>query len=528
MKWDMLAATHVLGMKQTNKFFVLPYGNESLLYLFDDNGILWSSDDSGQTFISRQFDFGRVDYCDMFMEIGYDYIGGCLIVADVDAQFQRRLHVFITMDGGATWTEKLTLECESWHQFVARFDAYCFVELYGYFNNGENNLLITSNGFDTYFYTNTESVILDEYAGDFARAKFSDPYDCVLMGRGLNKGSTEWSPIIIENGWWQGECEINHQGIPYCYNDGMTHCRDLNCIDGLGATFFIASEDGIIYKSGMVPENGAIFPRGIEWYYEIKHVNGDVTFQHLEYTADTAINSRRVKIITETNTMYDKTDWVDYEYIYEEGDLVYWWNKELEEFTLLYDFGAVEGDMWIINGGGYTITVHVDAVQFVNYENQIYKILSVSDQNHLFTGDIICGIGHQKSFFPEGPIVKDFEVEGLRCFWQDGELLLTLGDEDCDAVYYGIHGLNETPNTAFTIYPNPTSNHLVITYITNSDIPSPSTPTPYHITTLLGQTVKSGLITSDNQQIDIHDLNQGFYFITIGEITQKIIIHHFQ
>ena len=280
--WNELPNTEFVSLDQpswtpNNQFVVLPYGNESLLFLFDDNGILWSSDDSGQTFISHQFDFGRVDYCEMFMEVGYDYIGGYLLVADVDAQFQRRLHAFITKDGGATWIEKLTLECESWHQFVARFGNSDYVELYGYFNNGENNLLITSNVFDTYFYTNTESNVLDEYAGNVAQAKFSDPYSCVLMGSELNKGSTEWFPIIIENGWWQGECEMNHFGIPYCYNDGMTHCRDLNCIDGLGATFFIASENGTVYKYGLV----SYFPIGTEWYYEIKHINGDITYQHL-------------------------------------------------------------------------------------------------------------------------------------------------------------------------------------------------------------------------------------------------------
>ena len=273
------------------------------------------------------------------------------------------------------------------------------------------------------------------------------------------------------------------------------------------------------YIPGNEPGN-EFFPQGTEWYYEIKHVNGSVTYQHLEYTADTAINSRRVKIITETNTMYDKSIWTNYEYIYEDGNQIFWWNKELQNFTLLYDFGAEVGDEWDIMIGEQTITVHVDAAQTVTYKSETYKILSVSDPDDMFTGDIICGIGHLTRFFPKSyvPLNKDYTVEGLRCFWKDGELILTMGEEDCDAVYYGIHGLNETPDASFTIYPNPTSNHLVITYITNTDIPS-----TYRITTLLGQTVKSGLITSDNQQIDIHDLNQGFYFITIGETTLKFI-----
>ena len=155
--------------------------------------------------------------------------------------------------------------------------------------------------------------------------------------------------------------------------------------------------------------------------------------------------------------MYDKTEWVNREFIYEDGDLIYWWNKELQDFTLLYDFGADVGDMWIINGGWYTIVVHVDEVQYINYNGQTYKVLSVSDPNHLFTGDIICGVGHLNSFFPESPIAKDFEVDGLRCFWQDGELIFNMGEDDCDAVYQMIHEeVDETTNVMFKVYPNPT------------------------------------------------------------------------
>ena len=278
--------------------------------------------------------------------------------------------------------------------------------------------------------------------------------------------------------------------------------------------------NGQYYKSILdadeILEN-PIFPRGTEWYYEIKHVNGDVTYQHLEYAADTTINSRRTKILVETNTMYDKTEWIDHEYIYEDGDQIYWWNKETETFTLLYDFGAEVGDEWVIDGGWYTITVHVDAAHTVTYKSETYRVLSVSDPNHLFTGDIICGIGHTKSFFPETPMAKDYEVDGLRCFWQDGELVLNTGEEDCDAIYNTIHmEVEETADTTFLVYPNPTNGLLVVLSKNARE---------YRITNLLGQTVKSGSITAEPQQIDIHDLTEGMYFITVGEQTQKIIVN---
>ena len=263
------------------------------------------------------------------------------------------------------------------------------------------------------------------------------------------------------------------------------------------------------------------FPRGTEWYYEIQHVTGDVTYQHLEYTADTAVNSKRVKIITETNTMYDKSTWTDQEFIYEDGDRIYWWNKDLEDFTLLYDFGADVGDEWEINGGWYTITVHVDEAHTVTYKSETYRVLSVTDAAYgLFTGDIICGIGHQKSFFPLSPIAKDYEVNGLRCFWQDGELVLNMNGEDCDAIYTEIHDIDENNSASFAIYPNPSNGLLTIQ---NSSLLTPNSS--FVITNLLGQTVQSGALTSSPQQINVQTLPNGMYYLTIGNQSQKIIIN---
>ena len=87
-----------------------------------------------------------------------------------------------------------------------------------------------------------------------------------------------------------------------------------------------------------------------EWYYEIQNDDGSITYQHLEYAADTTIGNERPKIIIRSNTHYDRDIWteVTHEYVYEENGKVYWWNKELEEFTVLYDLAANAGDEWEI------------------------------------------------------------------------------------------------------------------------------------------------------------------------------------
>ena len=267
-----------------------------------------------------------------------------------------------------------------------------------------------------------------------------------------------------------------------------------------------------------------------EWYYEIQNENGSVTYQHLEYAADTTVNHKDVTIIIRTNTLYDKDGHseVTREYVYEEDDVVYWWNKDLEEFTVLYDFGAQEGDSWVIKVGTETLTMHVDAVELYEYKGKLFRMLQVSDDEDLFSGTIVGGIGHLTSFFPEKLMTrgKNFRVEGIRCYWREGELVFKYGEEDCDAMYEKYHhGIGEDgPSTGsgiLTVYPNPTHSVLVVE---TQCLASPSTPT-YRITNLMGQTLQSGTLTAETQQIDVSNLPEGMYFISVGDVTRKFIVN---
>ena len=267
---------------------------------------------------------------------------------------------------------------------------------------------------------------------------------------------------------------------------------------------------------------------GAEWYYEILNDNGSITYQHLECVGDTVMGGKRPKIIIRSNTQYDKdlhTE-VTHEYIYEENGVVYWWNKTLEEFTVLYNLVAEVGDEWEIKVGTESLTMHVDAVENIDYEGRTFRMLRVSDDNDLFSGNIVCGIGHLTSFFPERLMTrgKGYHVEGLRCYWLDDELVYRFGDEDCDAIYEEWHhGIEEdgpsTGSGTFTVYPNPANNVL---FVETRFIASQ--PTAYRITNPLGQTILSGYITAENQQINIETLPAGMYFISIGNMTQKFIV----
>ena len=46
----------------------------------------------------------------------------------------------------------------------------------------------------------------------------------------------------------------------------------------------------------------------------------------------------------------------------------------------------------------------------------------------------------------------------------------------------------------------------------------------YRITNLMGQTIRSGILNAESQEINVSALPRGVYLITIGSITRKIIV----
>lgn len=272
------------------------------------------------------------------------------------------------------------------------------------------------------------------------------------------------------------------------------------------------------------------FPILSEWYYEIIGDGGNITYQHLEYMADTVIGSDRPKIIVRTNQIYDEKGHIEvtHEYIKEHEGKVYWWNKELQEFTVLYDYAAEAEDEWEIKVGSEDILVHVDSVGIFDYQGDARKVLHISDDDNVFNGDIVVGYGHMTSFFPEKLMNSsaDFSVDGLRCYWVADALIFHQGDEDCDAVYSVIHEVPESLTTPFTIYPNPTRGTLTIG---SSSFPLPNSE--IRIVNILGQTLLSGVLNNHEthqdtteQTIDVSSLPSGIYFLSIGPNTQKFVI----
>ena len=486
------------------------------LYVYDDRRfMLMKSTDGGVTFEDVGLVIGDLfEPYDMFFEDNVGYFAGQNFVL-----YENGFTIYKTVDYGASWLTVLTLKDVPGfsNPWVYHIKAYFWdkdrVQLYFMASSDTYDgafLLETSDGFETY------TVTCGDLVGTVTAIKFINGQQgcCVVEPEIPLKEYSSMVGVTEDAGYqWKGVME------------GIKKDAEIFAMDGADPYFYLASNDGILYKS--ILDNP-------EWYYEIQNPNGSVTYQHLEYASDTSVNSHRAKVLIRTNTLYDKDLHVQasHEYIYEQNDTVYWWNKALGEFTMLYDFGAETGDDWTIYVAAESFIMHVDSIGSMEYEEYTYRVLHVSDADDFFTGDIVCGIGHLSSFFPERlmeTLHPDalYSVDGLRCYWQDGHLFLKFGNDDCDAIYNGIHEVSEDTTNSFMVYPNPTKGTLVINY-SAFRIPHSA----FHITNLLGQTVLSGSFDDEGrrhdmtslQVIDVSSLSPGIYIITLNGCTQKLII----
>ena len=90
-----------------------------------------------------------------------------------------------------------------------------------------------------------------------------------------------------------------------------------------------------------------------------------------------------------------------------------------------------------------------------------------------------------------------------------------------DFYYSNFNGLDETTEDIFAVYPNPTNGVLVVETQNFASLPNQT----YCISNVMGQTLMSGIIPAETQRIDVTNLPEGMYFITIGDMTSKFVVN---
>ena len=533
LELDFVSSNFIIG--EEGRLFVIPWQNQTMLYS-DDNGDTWE-------------ETSPLPYVPQTTAVTKMYSpSNETIVCFVNQ------NCFWTLDGGETWGFS-GLEFMEEHQEISDLlvsengDVYVSVWYYIGPNIGVYHSTLTD-------MQNWEIAAFEDVG---VKDMAFDPDGNVVCGVNFGGDFSGFEHVPGFYAFWANRVGIADNGI--IYKTAMTmydravlaysldHGEHFyNTVEDLPVSqpapggedgFLSKGHDNHLYFFGndqywkSIPNANEIpnvisFPS--EWYYEILNENGSITYQYMYQAGDTIVNDEPTQILVKINTLYDKGphEEITREYVYERDGKVYWWNKTLEEFTVLYDFSAQVDDSWVIKVGTETLIMHVNAVETLEYEGKTYRMLHVSDAGDFFSGDIVCGIGHLTSFFPERLMrnADGFRVEGLRCYWIEDELVFKPdGEEECDAIYSEVHGIEEggpsTGSGAFTVYPNPTNGILIVETQNFASLPDQT----YRITNLMGQILMTGSISAETQQIDVTNLPQGMYFINLGDVTRKFIVN---
>ena len=514
-------------------------GKEGTLFLINDR-IVNYSDDNGDTWLQT---------APIVEGNGYNPFSSMRMCSPSNDTLVGWESPFITwtLDGGITWDSTHIAFMENDHvisSLLVNKNGDVYVSIWHHI--GPNIGVYHSTLSDMH---NWELVAFD---GIGIKNIVFDPEGNVLCGVDFDGTFSGFEHVPGFYAFWANDVDVSDNGIIYKTNISNANTAVLaysfdhgehfyNTFEGLPISELIPSVLSIGYDNHLYFVGNGQFWRSIpyaddipsifsllsDWFYEIINNDGNITYQHLEYASDTTINGKRPKVIVRSNTHYDRSSIteVTHEYVYEEDGKVYWWNKTTEEFTILYDFWANVGDEWDIKVGSESITIHVNAIDdSYEYNNMNYRALYITDINDIFSGTIICGIGHLTSFFPEKLMRqgKRFRVEGLRCYWRNGILAYKNGERDCDEIYQQYHNSILDPDeNCFAVYPNPANNVL---FVETQNFASLQTTTEYRITNLMGQTLLQGHITAETQQIDVKNLPAGLYFINVGDTTQKFVV----
>jgi hypothetical protein len=193
--------------------------------------------------------------------------------------------------------------------------------------------------------------------------------------------------------------------------------------------------------------NAPLINEKSEWYYDVHPFIGCfpclIQFQNIKIIGDTIIQTKNCFILEKYSPGKICDDMgSSREYLYQEEQTIYWYNKYIDEFTILYDFAAIKGESWQIKVSNCSFTVQVDSISTITIDGFDRKVLHVSDERNYFTGSIIEQIGHTTSMFPKDIFYScddvacdsDF-INGLRCYLDNGEIRYKKGEAECDSVY---------------------------------------------------------------------------------------------
>jgi len=269
-------------------------------------------------------------------------------------------------------------------------------------------------------------------------------------------------------------------------------------------------------------------PIGAEWHYtEGFFMSGDKNFLKITSEKDTLYQGKACRKLLKTRIIWCNMR-TETEFVYSENNAVFFWQSDLTGFQKLIDFNAEAGDSWAIQMNDMVIAtdidsvlIEVDSTSYIDINNQLLKVLYVTYRGYYddeievqYSSQIVEKIGDMYylfNFFPELGLACDGNYsEGLRCY-EDEELgLYSTGIADsCTYIYHWTDIEEESKETIFIVYPNPTTDVVEINTNSQQNL-------VLEISDLTGRLISKYDFRS-NMELDLSGLPDGIYLMKASD-----------
>lgn len=261
-------------------------------------------------------------------------------------------------------------------------------------------------------------------------------------------------------------------------------------------------------------------PIGAVWHYTGREIfSPNTTFLRLESVGDTVVMNRPCRKL-EGHFFFNMPHF-GVLFLHQQGDSVLFYNPDLEDFELLYDFNAQPGFTWThtkvypLSMETATMQYRVDAVSTVVINGRTLRKLQVArstESGFAPFADIVETIGSEYylmySFYLfAGPAFDATYPDGLRCYYDPAFGLYETGlAASCEAL--SADALTEPEG--IRVFPNPVSDVLHIENLR-------PTALAFDLLDLHGRVLRSGLSVGIRTELSVEQLPAGVYQIVFRE-----------
>lgn len=263
-------------------------------------------------------------------------------------------------------------------------------------------------------------------------------------------------------------------------------------------------------------------PIGAKWYYtELDDVPPAIIPHVMECTAKEMFHGKLCsKIIVPSIGPLESPV-----HLYTQNDTVFFYSTVTDQFEMLYDFRAKEGDTWVVGGvlsydnvGNplYADTIRVDSVRSISVNGENLKVWYITDGYYYdWGGRIFEKAGNDMLFAPKFGL-WELTIWGLRCF-ETPDQLYHFDSFPCDTSYSLIsNAYNPEDAYKIAITPNPFYDKITISSDAsfNGGI--------IRLYDQLGKLMLEKPLTAGVTTFETQALPAGIYFWKISDVEKRI------